>query len=90
MDPDLKSLQRQCFLALSIYTDLADAACSMLIHSSHCPLSPEENARFIELRKQETEALSEYLQARIRLMTALSIAAGPADRGLWLALNAKS
>jgi hypothetical protein len=86
----LKLLQKQCWQALSVYTDLAEAACAMLINAQHGPLTPEENARFSRLRKQETESLSRYLQARIRLMAALSVAAGPADRGLWLALNAKA
>jgi hypothetical protein len=87
---DLKPLQRQCWLALNLYTDLADACCAVLINAEAGPLSASEYARFIELRREESKALAEYLQARIRLMALLSVAADPSDRRVWLALNVQS
>jgi hypothetical protein len=87
---DLKSFQRKCWLALNLYTDLAEATCAMLINSKSTPLSPSDRAKFIKLRNDESRAMAAYLQARLRLMTLLSVSACSADRGVWLALNAEN
>ena len=86
--PDIQVLQRKCWLALNLYTDLAEACCDILIQAESGPLPPERYAKLTELRHQEHKALMEYLQARIRLSAALSVLVDPVDRGVWLALSA--
>ena len=85
----MKTLQRECWVALNVYTDLADAACAALFEAREGPLGPQEYTRFNKLRKQESEALSRYFEARTRLMTALSISLKHSDREMWLAPSAK-
>jgi hypothetical protein len=86
----LKRLQRKCWRALVIYTDLAEACCSILISSESAGLSTEDFARLSVLRRAEAGAEAEYLTARRELMNALSVRPIQDDGRAWLAASAKA
>jgi hypothetical protein len=87
-ETEIKSLQQKCWMALNLYTDLAEACCEIMIQAKSAPLKPDEYSRLMDLRREESQALMDYLQARMRLTTSLSIPTNPVDRGVWLVLNA--
>jgi hypothetical protein len=91
MSPDekeLKQLQKQCARSLALYTDLAEAVCEILTQSPMAPLSPGDRSRIRNLHRAELVALKNYLAARVRLMTALSLETYPQFRNLHDAITA--
>jgi hypothetical protein len=86
----LKRLQRKCWRALVIYTDLAEACCSILISCESKGLCSEDIARFAVLRRAEAGAEADYLGARRELMQALQVQEPKADESAWLAASAKN
>lgn len=86
----LRRLQKKCWRALVIYTDLAEACCSILLAAESSGLSVAESARLATLRRAEAVAEIDYLNARRELMQALSVRADHADKSTWLAASAKN
>jgi len=84
----LRHLQKKCSRALALYIDLSEAVCEIMIKSASAPLTPAERARLLELRTQEMDALKGYLDARLHLMTALSVEPFPAYRRMLCAVSA--
>ena len=83
------SLQQKCRHALRIYVDLTEAACELLTHSTRGQsLNLEERAALVELRRDERQALAEYLHARMQIAEELSLEVDSIDRELWLVANA--
>jgi hypothetical protein len=84
----LKPLQRKCWLALSLYTDLAEATCALMIAAKNAPISEEDRAKLTRLRRDENAAQAAYMKARMELMVALSVDSKSADRSEWSVLSA--
>ena len=84
----LKHLQKKCARALALYLDLSEAVCEIMIKSGSAPITAADRAHLHELRQQEVEALKDYLNVRLNLMTALSIEASPAFRKMITAVSA--
>jgi hypothetical protein len=84
----LKRLGKKCARALALYTDLAETICEVMIQSAEAPISPADRSRLLKLRRQEMVALRMYLQARLELMTALSLEPFPAYRRILTAVRA--
>ena len=76
-DKELRHLQKEYARALASYVDFAEAVSEILIQSATAPLSPSDRAHLRDLHRREIAALKTYREARLRLMTALSIQAIP-------------
>lgn len=76
----VKDLQRRCFRALQLQTDLAEASCEMLLHFDVGGLSAQDRRKLTLMRRQEKAAADAYLRARKDLIEALSHTTPPADR----------
>ncbi|PYT19117.1 MAG: hypothetical protein DMG59_01550 [Acidobacteria bacterium] len=83
-EPTLKELQRKCWLMLNLYTRLAEQACAIMVRAKSAPLTPEDRAQFLLLRRRENAAQAAYMKARMDLMAALLISPFPADSSAWL------
>lgn len=74
---ELRDLQKEYARALATYLDLAEAVSDILIQSATAPLSPADRAFLRDFHRREVAALKTYRDARLRLMTALSLQAIP-------------
>lgn len=89
-EKSIKRLQKKCWRALVLYSDLAESCCAILISSKGKGLTREDAARLAMLSRAESAAESDYLLARRELMSALSVKPRPDDKSAWLAANAKN
>ena len=83
----IKRLQRSCVIALRLHADLAEATCEILFKIRTAPLTPQDRLKLARLRRQESEALSAYLETRAKLMHALSVEPFSVDRRVCRAIS---